>query len=389
MASCVTVPPSTPPARQCDPRLFGVLEFGALRARASRRAGTSAVELLTRRGRVPTAFLDPLSWGRCPAGVAPQRASLVEYQQLTGGDVIGRFQGNEGRRRLVGALSEHRLVANCKELAERLVDVGELMEVAEGKAFIDQGDPASDVFFIVAGRVEVRVNGKVVAMRFAGDQVGEMAAIEPSQPRSASVAAVEPTVLLKVSEAAFSAAAEQFPDMWRRTAATLARRLAQRNHLVTVQRERIRVFIVSSAEAIPIVDLLVKQFEHDPFLAVAWKNGVFRASNYTLDELESQLDNSDFAIAVAQADDEIITRETKWPKMRDNVTFELGLFMGRLGRRRAFLMEPRDAQIQLPSDLAGMTTIPYRYVPGQDAEHHIAPACARLRELIRAAGAKD
>ncbi|MBN8894545.1 MAG: nucleotide-binding protein [Rhodanobacter sp.] len=303
--------------------------------------------------------------------------------------MIERFQGGEGRRRLVAALTEHRLIANRQELAERLVAAGELMEVPAGTAFINQGDQASDVFFIIAGKVEIRVNGKVVANRFPGDHVGEMAAIEPSQPRSASVISVAPTVLIKVSEADFSAAAEQFPDMWRRIAATLARRLTQRNHLVTAQRERVRVFIVSSAEALAIVDLLIRQFEHDPFLVVAWKSGVFRASNYTLDELETQLDDSDFAIAVAQPDDVVITRETKWPAMRDNVTFELGLFMGRLGRRRAFLMEPRDADIQLPSDLAGMTTIPYSYVPGKDAEHYIAPACARLRELILAAGAKD
>ena len=116
---------------------------------------------------------------------------------------------------------------------------------------------------------------------------------------------------------------------------------------------------------------------------------MFRASNYTLEELEAQLDDSDFAIAVAQPDDVVITRETKWPAMRDNVTFELGLFMGRLGRRRAFLMEPRSVDLKLPSDLAGLTTIPYRYEKGKDAEHYIAPACARLRELIMAAGAKD
>jgi Predicted nucleotide-binding protein containing TIR -like domain len=303
--------------------------------------------------------------------------------------VIGRFQGDEGRRRLIAAVTEHRLIASRQQLAERLVAAGELMQVPAGSAFVNQGDHTSDVFFIIAGKVEVRINGKVVANRFPGDSVGEMAAIEPAQPRAASVVAVEETVLLKVSEAEFSAAAEQFPDVWRRIAATLARRLAERNHLVTAQRERVRVFIMSSVEALPIVDLLIKQFAHDPFLAVAWKNGVFRASNYTLDELESQLDDSDFAIAVAQPDDVVITREMKWPAMRDNVTFELGLFMGRLGRRRAFLMEPRDADIQLPSDLAGMTTIPYSYVPGRDADHYIAPACAKLRELILAAGVKD
>jgi CRP/FNR family transcriptional regulator, cyclic AMP receptor protein len=303
--------------------------------------------------------------------------------------MIERFQGDEGRRRLIAALTEHRLVANRQELAERLVAAGELIEVSVGTALINQGDQASDVFFIVAGKVEVRVNGKVVAHRFAGEPVGEMAAIEPSQPRAATIIPIETAVLLKVSEAEFSAAAEQFPDVWRRIAATLARRLAERNHLVTAQRERVKVFIMSSAEARAIVDLLIRQFEHDPFLAVAWKNGVFRASNYTLEELEAQLDDSDFAIAIAHQDDVVITRDDEWPTVRDNVVFELGLFMGRLGRRRAFLMEPRNADLKLPSDLAGMTTIPYRYEPGKDAEHAIAPACAKLRELILAAGAKD
>lgn len=303
--------------------------------------------------------------------------------------MIERFQGDDGRRRLVATLTEHRLVANRPELAERLVTVGELMEVPAGTVFINQGDQTSDVFFIVTGKVEVRVNGKIVAYRFPGDHVGEMAAIEPAQPRAASVISVDLSVLLKVNEGEFSAAAELFPDVWRRVAATLARRLAERNHLVTAQRERVRVFIMSSVEALPVVDLLVKQFAHDPFLAVAWKNGVFRASHYTLDDLEAELDDSDFAIAVAHADDVVITRDDEWPTIRDNVILEFGLFMGRLGRRRAFLMEPRDVDLKLPSDLAGLTTIPYRYVKGKDAEHYIAPACARLRELIMGAGAKD
>ncbi len=303
--------------------------------------------------------------------------------------MIEKFQGDDGRRRLVSALSEHRLVANQTELAERLVTVGELMEVPAGPAIIVQGEDTSDVFFIIAGKVEARVNGKVVANRFPGDHIGEMAAIEPSQPRAATIIPVETTVLLRISEAEFSAIATLFPDVWRRAAATLARRLAQRNHLVTIQRERVKVFIMSSAEALPIVDLLIRQFEHDPFLAVAWKNGVFRASNYTLDELELQLDDSDFAIAIAHQDDVVITRDDEWPTVRDNVVFELGLFMGRLGRRRAFLMEPRDADLRLPSDWAGLTTIPYRYEPGKDAEHVIAPACAKLRDLILASGPKD
>ena len=75
-----------------------------------------------------------------------------------------------------------------------------------------------------------------------------------------------------------------------------------------------------------------------------------------------------------------------WPAPRDNVIFELGLFMGRLGRARAILMEPRAAKLKLPSDLAGLTTIPYRFEAGRDAAPLIAPACNELRDHIARLG---
>ncbi|MGB9028161.1 MAG: TIR domain-containing protein, partial [Rhodomicrobium sp.] len=76
----------------------------------------------------------------------------------------------------------------------------------------------------------------------------------------------------------------------------------------------------------------------------------------------------------------------EWPSPRDNVIFELGLFMGRLGRSRAILMEPREEKVKLPSDLSGITTISYRFEKGGDAAALMAPACNALRDHIIALG---
>jgi predicted nucleotide-binding protein len=45
-------------------------------------------------------------------------------------------------------------------------------------------------------------------------------------------------------------------------------------------------------------------------------------------------------------------------------------------------MEPRDEKVKLPSDLAGVTTIPYRFEPGGDTAALLAPACNKLRAHI-------
>jgi CRP/FNR family cyclic AMP-dependent transcriptional regulator len=119
---------------------------------------------------------------------------------------------------------------------------------------------------------------------------------------------------------------------------------------------------------------------------VVWTDGVFRITHYTLENIEREIDNSDFAIAIAHSDDLLDSRGKAWPAPRDNVIFELGLFMGRLGRARAILMEPREKEVKLPSDLSGITTISYHYEKGADAAALIAPACNLLRDHINSLG---
>ncbi len=66
--------------------------------------------------------------------------------------------------------------------------------------------------------------------------------------------------------------------------------------------------------------------------------------------------------------------------------FELGFFMGRLGRTRAILMEPRSEDVKLPSDLIGITTISYKFVDGDGLAAAMGPACNRLRNHINRLG---
>lgn len=296
-----------------------------------------------------------------------------------------RFAGETGRRILLEVLKDQKLIAGNAELADQVASIGELIDVKTGTAIIEQGADDNDVYLILLGSFDIVVNNRVVARRFANDHMGEMVAIQPTQKRSATVVAREEAVVVKLLEPQFAELSAKYPQILLYIARELARRLEQRNALVTSVSERIRVFIISSAEAIEIARTIQNAFDHDPFSVSVWTDGVFRASHYAIESLERALDQSDVAIAVAQPDDITESRGELRATPRDNVIFELGFFMGRLGRHRALLVEPRGEEISLPSDLAGINTITYRY-DASDLTRSLATACNRLREIIRDLG---
>jgi hypothetical protein len=92
---------------------------------------------------------------------------------------------------------------------------------------------------------------------------------------------------------------------------------------------------------------------------------------------------SDFAALVLTPDDSAVTRGNEFLVARDNVVFELGLFLGALGARRVFIIRPRDLKLKLPSDLDGVTCIDYRYNRrDQNLQAAIGPAATRIRDRI-------
>lgn len=296
-----------------------------------------------------------------------------------------RFSGDAGRQTLIDTLKDQKMVAGNADLAAELATGAELLEVKAGTAIVQQGGEDSDIFLIVTGSFDIVVNNRVVASRFPNDHVGEMAAIQHTQKRSATVVAREDSLVVKFTVAQLEAFGDKYSFIWRRFAKELARRLEQRNALVTAVSDKIRVFIISSADALEIARAIQDGFDHDPFNVTVWTDGVFQASYYPIESLERALDQSDVAIAVAAPDDITESRGKRTGSPRDNVMFELGFFMGRLGRHRSLLVEPRGEEIKLPSDLAGISTITYKFdkkrIPAS-----LATACNKLRDIIRDLG---
>lgn len=297
-----------------------------------------------------------------------------------------RFEG-DNRPNLIDALKRQELVSGETALAEAMAEQGQLLEFPKGHKIIVQGAEDNDIYLLVAGDVSIVIKENEYTTRKAGQSVGEMAAIEPSQKRSADVVAHDSVVALKLTNPQFMSLGRRFPQIWLPLARELSRRLFQRNDLIPPPNEYPKLFIISSTEALKVAETIRASLEHDVFSTV-WNQGVFFAGGYSLEALEKAVTESDFAIAIAQPDDIIESRGSRQPTLRDNVLFELGLFMGKLGRHRALLIHPKVDGLKLPSDLQGLTLL--RYNPGDPSE---LPACLReacdeIRRIVKNLGVR-
>lgn len=297
-----------------------------------------------------------------------------------------KFEGESGRLRLMELLADQKTVRGNTALAIELAESVEVMHLKDGDVLITEGAQDTDVYLILDGALDIWIRGKKMAQRTNGNTVGEMAAVQPGQKRSATVKAVGDVTVAKLLDTELERLAGKYPEIWHQLARELARRLLERNRMIARAREKIRVFVISSKEAIPVVETIENAFEgNDDIEIVAWKNDVFKVANYPLEDLERELDLADVAVAVAQPDDIAQIRKRKLPIPRDNVVFELAYFMGRLGRRRSVLMEPTTDHVKLPSDYDGVTTIRYKFDKANKAGS-MATACNKLRDHIRERG---
>lgn len=304
--------------------------------------------------------------------------------------MLPRFEGVDRKDKLAEVLQRQTLVSGDLTLAEVLAEKVSLSEASPetNPVIISQGGADDDIYFIISGAVSIQVNGRAVAIRCAGTQVGEMALIDPTARRSASVIAIEPCVLARITERDFTEIAQAYPPLWRAIAVELANRLRERNKYINEPHNQPVVFVGSSSEQLEIARQIQLCFSHDPMVVKVWTDGIFRASRTNIENLMAAVADSDFAILVISPDDLIESRGTELYGPRDNVLFELGLFMGGINRQRTFLVKPRGVDVKIPSDLLGITPLDYALGPTDTLEARIAPVCTELRRIILEIGPK-
>jgi hypothetical protein len=146
-----------------------------------------------------------------------------------------------------------------------------------------------------------------------------------------------------------------------------------------------KIFIGSSREAVSAAKIVSKYFMQKRFKGcyqvACWndtKQGVFPPTEFGLESLMGAAHDYNFGIFVFAADDQAAIRNSIQLVTRDNVVFECGMFFGRLGRHRTFLLVPRHIELHVPSDLAGLNVAYY-----QAGNRGIADACSAIEKEIR------
>lgn len=150
-----------------------------------------------------------------------------------------------------------------------------------------------------------------------------------------------------------------------------------------------RIFLASSVEGLDVANAINESLDYDAEI-VHWKNG-FDLSSYTIDSLMEKSRTVDFAIFVFTPDDVSTIREQSHIVVRDNVLFELGLFIGSLSKERCFIIKPRGIDLHFPTDLLGLTPADFE---GNRSDNDLTQAvnapCNKVKkEILRLGLASD
>jgi len=302
--------------------------------------------------------------------------------------VLRRFHGKIGKKHLDELFTAMPLFAGVPAAAIAIRKCVVLSNVREGVQLIDQGGQDNELYFLISGSVRIIVNGRQVSERRTGEYIGEMTLLDRTAVRSASAITCEPSVIAKISERDFTQVSDRYPSLWRKLAVTLAQRLRERNRFHQAPRSVPVVFIGSSSENLDVAVSIQTSLQRRGIETRLWSEGVFQCTRSTIEDLINAASNTDFAVLVLTPDDLLTSRGKQRPAPRDNVVFELGLFMGAIGRDRTYIVASKQTDIKMPTDLLGVTFVRYSKKRDQSLGRALQSVMRELSGLITRYGPK-
>jgi predicted nucleotide-binding protein len=117
--------------------------------------------------------------------------------------------------------------------------------------------------------------------------------------------------------------------------------------------------LVSSSEATHyLLRFLQEELSHDANV-VTWADSPFSLAQPPLAHFSRSATAADFVVIIADLADAVVQRGAVEARPRDNVIFELGFFIGRLGSDRVLIVDTASEhqRLSIPTDLAGLTVL--------------------------------
>ena len=143
-----------------------------------------------------------------------------------------------------------------------------------------------------------------------------------------------------------------------------------------------KLFVASSREAKELADAVQDNLMEDAAVTV-WDQDAIQIGQTLIDELIRNCLESDFGVFVISPDDKVTVRDQTQYMVRDNVILELGMFIGRLGKEKSFIIVPdQSAGLRLPSDLQGLTAGAYD-TANANLVAAVGPACRKIGRAIK------
>jgi hypothetical protein len=145
------------------------------------------------------------------------------------------------------------------------------------------------------------------------------------------------------------------------------------------------MFIGSSSEGLDIAEALYvalgKTVE-----ATLWPDVVGLGEGILYALVDQARTSFDFAAFVLTPDDLTQKKGKTMPAARDNVLFELGLFMGALGRERTFMVRrPATTAMQWPSDFGGIVVAEIQERRDGELGPALTSAAVKIKQAIKRA----